>query len=115
MKTTLDFSSESELDEDAVAAYYAVRIDKSQGMTITAAAAEGRYEYFLKFIASICLETNWVYFRYGDSSSESASAHNPRNLPVLDAPAPAKGILKKANSNLNLAKADGMSEVGRTC
>ena len=43
MKTTLDFSSESELDEDAVAAYYAVRIDKSQGMTITAAAAEGRY------------------------------------------------------------------------
>ena len=35
-------SSESELDEDAVAAYYAVRIDKSQGMTITAAAAEGR-------------------------------------------------------------------------
>merc|ERR1719400_2365338 len=84
-------SSESELDEDAVAAYYAVRIDKSQGMTITAAAAEGRY---------------------GDSSSESASAHNPRNLPVLDAPAPAKGILKKANSNLNLAKADGMSEVG---
>merc|ERR1719209_1856423 len=84
-------SSESELDEDAVAAYYAVRIDKSQGMTITAAAAEGRY---------------------GDSSSESASAHNPRNLPVLDAPAPAKGILKKANSNLNLAKADGMSELG---
>ena len=58
MKTTLDFSSESELDEDAVAAYYAVRIDKSQGMTITAAAAEGRYEYFLKFITSICLETN---------------------------------------------------------
>ena len=44
MKTTLDFSSESELDEDAVAAYYAVRIDKSQGMTITAAAAEGRYD-----------------------------------------------------------------------
>ena len=39
-----DFSSESELDEDAVAAYYAVRIDKSQGMTITAAAAEGRYD-----------------------------------------------------------------------
>ena len=30
----------------------------------------------------------------------------------MDAPAPAKGILKKANSNLNLAKADGMSEVG---
>ena len=58
MKATLDFSSESELDEDAVAAYYAVRIDKSQGMTITAAAAEGRYEYFLKFITSICLETN---------------------------------------------------------
>ena len=39
-----DSSSESELDEDAVAAYYAVRIDKSQGMTITAAAAEGRYD-----------------------------------------------------------------------
>ena len=58
MKTTLDFSSESELDEDAVAAYYAVRIDKSQGMTITAAAAEGRYEYLLKFTTSICLETN---------------------------------------------------------
>ena len=27
-----------------MAAYYAVRIDKSQGMTITAAAAEGRYD-----------------------------------------------------------------------
>ena len=42
-----NFSSESELDEDAVAAYYAVRIDKSQGMTITAAAAEGRYDEHL--------------------------------------------------------------------
>ena len=84
-------SSESELDEDAVAAYYAVRIDKSQGMTITAERTEGKY---------------------GDSSSESASAHNPRNLPILDAPAPAKGILKKVNSNLNLAKSDIMSEAG---
>ena len=84
-------SSESELDDAAVAAYYAVRVDKSQGMTITASAAEGQY---------------------GDSSSESASAHNPRNLPQLDAPAPAKGILKKVNSSLNLAKTDGMSEVG---
>jgi hypothetical protein len=27
---------------------------------------------------------------YGDSSSESASAHNPMNRPNLDAPAPAK-------------------------
>ena len=74
-----------------MAAYYAVRIDKSQGMTITAERTEGKY---------------------GDSSSESASAHNPRNLPILDAPAPAKGILKKVNSNLNLAKSDIMSEAG---
>ena len=54
-------SSESELDEDAVAAYYAVRIDKSQGMTITAAAAEGRWVilkigqvYFLQIVKCIC-------------------------------------------------------------
>ena len=57
-----DFSSESELDEDAVAAYYAVRIDKSQGLTITAAAAEGRYDkvlqYFSKFRHLYLFETD---------------------------------------------------------
>lgn len=84
-------SSESELSEAAVAAYYAVRIDKGQGMVVTQSPTEGRY---------------------GDSSSESASAHNPRNLPVLDAPAPAKGILKKGSSTQNLTKTEAMSEVG---
>ena len=59
-----DSSSESELDEDAVAAYYAVRIDKSQGMTITAAAAEGRYDdssshaVFLKIPSPVFLQAD---------------------------------------------------------
>ena len=61
---TNDSSSESELDEDAVAAYYAVRIDKSQGMTITAAAAEGRYDdssshaVFLKIQSPVFLQAD---------------------------------------------------------
>ena len=85
-------SDESDIDDDdAVAAYYAVRIDKTQGMTVTQQNGSdlGRY----------------------DSSSESASAHNPMNRPKIDAPAPAKGILKKVASNPSLAKLDGMSEV----
>ena len=45
-----------------------------------------------------------------DSSSESASAHNPMRRPNIEAPAPAKGILKKVASNPSLAKLDGMSE-----
>lgn len=73
----------SDIDE-AIAAYYAVRIDKNKGMTVSQT--------------------------YGDSSSESASAHNPLNRPNPDAPAPAKGILKKAVSNPSLAKLDNMSE-----
>merc|ERR1719347_1869281 len=83
-------SDESDIDDDAVAAYYAVRIDKNQGMTVTQQNGSdiGRY----------------------DSSSESASAHNPMKRPNIDAPAPAKGILKKVASNPSLAKLDGMSE-----
>merc|ERR1719225_2307156 len=46
-----------------------------------------------------------------DSSGESVSAQNPGRRPRLDAPAPAKGILKKVASNPSLAKLDGMSEV----
>jgi len=84
-------SEESDIDDDAVAAYYAVRIDKNKGMTVTQQNGSdlGRY----------------------DSSSESASAHNPMKRPNIDAPAPAKGILKKVASNPSLAKLDGMSEV----
>ena len=83
-------SDESDIDDDAVAAYYAVRIDKNKGMTVTQQNGSdlGRY----------------------DSSSESASAHNPMKRPNIDAPAPAKGILKKVASNPSLAKLDGMSE-----
>jgi hypothetical protein len=38
---------------------------------------------------------------YGDSSSESASAHNPMNRPNLDAPAPAK---ERRPQNLKFTK-----------
>lgn len=85
-------SSEESDDDEAVAAYYAVRIDKSKGMTVTqqAGSENGRY----------------------DSSSESTStAPNQMKRPNIDAPAPAKGILKKAVSNTSLAKLDGMSEI----
>ena len=78
--------------DDAVAANYAVRIDKNKGMTVTQqnGSENGRY----------------------DSSSESTSTA-PDNIkrPNIDAPAPAKGILKKVASNPSLAKLDGMSEV----
>ena len=85
-------SSEESDDDDAVAAYYAVRIDKKKGMTVTQqnGSENGRY----------------------DSSSESTStAPNNIKRPNIDAPAPAKGILKKVASNPSLAKLDGMSEV----
>ena len=85
-------SSEESDDDDAVAAYYAVRIDKNKGMTVTQqnGSENGRY----------------------DSSSESTStAPNNIKRPNIDAPAPAKGILKKVASNPSLAKLDGMSEV----
>ena len=85
-------SSDESDDDEAVAAYYAVRIDKSKGMTVTqqAGSENGRY----------------------DSSSESTStAPNQMKRPNIDAPAPAKGILKKAVSNASLAKIDGMSEM----
>ena len=75
-----------------MAAYYAVRIDKSKGMTVTQqnGSENGRY----------------------DSSSESTStAPNNIKRPNIDAPAPAKGILKKVASNPSLAKLDGMSEM----
>lgn len=85
-------SSEESEDDDAVAAYYAVRIDKNKGMTVTQqnGSENGRY----------------------DSSSESTSTTtNNIKRPNIDAPAPAKGILKKVASNPSLAKLDGMSEV----
>ena len=85
-------SSEESDDDDAVAAYYAVRIDKTKGMTVTQqnGSENGRY----------------------DSSSESTStAPNNIKRPNIDAPAPAKGILKKVASNPSLAKLDGMSEI----
>ena len=78
--------------DDAVAANYDVRIDKNKGMTVTQqnGTENGRY----------------------DSSSESTStAPNNIKRPNIDAPAPAKGILKKVASNPSLAKLDGMSEV----
>ena len=84
-------SSEESEDDDAVAAYYAVRIDKNKGMTVTQqnGSENGRY----------------------DSSSESTSTTtNNIKRPNIDAPAPAKGILKKVASNPSLAKLDGMSE-----
>ena len=84
-------SDGSDIDNDAVAAYYAVRVDKSQGMTVTQKNGSDIGGHY-------------------DSSSESASAHNPKNRPIIDAPAPAKGILKKVASNPSLAKLDGMSE-----
>ena len=87
-KSTKPVSDDSQEDE-AVAAYYAVRIDKAQGMTVTQQAAS-------------------------DSSSESASVSLSQNRikrPNIDAPAPAKGILKKVASNPSLAKLDGMSEM----
>merc|ERR1719282_1677889 len=69
-----------------------VRIDKTKGMTVTQqnGSENGRY----------------------DSSSESTStAPNNIKRPNIDAPAPAKGILKKVASNPSLAKLDGMSEI----
>ena len=86
-------SSEDSDDDDAVAAYYAVRIDKHKGSMVVSqhnGSDNGRY----------------------DSSSESTStAPNQLKRPNIDAPAPAKGILKKVASNPSLAKLDGMSEI----
>ena len=84
--------SSEESEDDDVAAYYSVNIDKNKGMTVTQqnGSENGRY----------------------DSSSESTStAPNNIKRPNIEAPAPAKGILKKVASNLSLAKLDGMSEV----
>lgn len=70
----------SDPDDDAINEYYAVRhMDTSRNRM----DSEGRCE----------------------SSSETSSMHNnPLRKPNLDAPAPAKGILKKSNSNLELTK-----------
>ena len=73
----------SDLDEDAINEYYAVRHMSS----------DKRYE----------------------SSSETGSSmhHNPpTRKPNLDAPAPAKGILKKSNSNPHLTKLELDAKVG---
>ena len=79
--------SEDSEEDEAVAAYYAVRIDKTKGMTVTQQAGS-------------------------DTSSESASlSQNRVKRPNIEAPAPAKGILKKVASNPSLAKLDGMSEM----
>ena len=64
----------SDLEQDNINEYYAVR-HKS----------DGRYQ--------------------NESSSETSSIHNnPLRKPNFDAPAPAKGILKKSNSNPHLTK-----------
>ena len=73
----------SDLDEDAINDYYAVRHMSS----------DKRYE----------------------SSSETGSSmhhHPPTRKPNFDAPAPAKGILKKSNSNPHLTKLELDAKVG---
>lgn len=72
----------SDLEQDAINEYYAVRhMDNGK----RSMESEGRYN---------------------ESSSETSSLHNsnPLRKPNLDAPAPAKGILKKSNSNPHLTK-----------
>ena len=49
--------------------------------------------------------------RYDSSSESTSTAPNNIKRPNIDAPAPAKGILKKVASNPSLAKLDGMSEI----
>ena len=46
---------------------------------------------------------NIIVGRY-ESSSEASNANNPVKRPNFEAPAPAKGILKKSNSNPQLTK-----------
>lgn len=78
----------SDPDDDAINEYYAVRhMDTSRNRM----DSEGRCE----------------------SSSETSSMHNnPLRKPNLDAPAPAKGILKKSNSNLELTKIEQGKTIG---
>ena len=65
----------SDLEQDNINDYYAVRHE-----------SDGRYHG-------------------NESSSETSSVHNnPLRKPNFDAPAPAKGILKKSNSNPQLTK-----------
>lgn len=78
----------SDPDDDAINEYYAVRhMDNRRRLD-----SEGRCE----------------------SSSETSSMHNnPLRKPNLDAPAPAKGILKKSNSNPQLTKLEqGAKNIG---
>ena len=49
--------------------------------------------------------------RYDSSSESTSTAPNQLKRANIDAPAPAKGILKKVASNPSLAKLDGMSEI----
>ena len=78
----------SDLDEDAINDYYAVRHQNNHPE------------------------------RYIESSSETGSSmhHNPAKVPTrkpnFDAPAPAKGILKKSNSNPQLTKLELDSKSG---
>ena len=73
----------SDLDEDAINEYYAVRHMSSDK-------------------------------RYESSSETGSSMHNnpPTRKPNFDAPAPAKGILKKSNSNPHLTKLELDAKVG---
>ena len=64
----------SDLEQDNINDYYAVRHE-----------SDGRYHG-------------------NESSSETSSVNNPLRKPNFDAPAPAKGILKKSNSNPQLTK-----------
>ena len=81
----------SDLDEDAINDYYAVRHQNN----------------------------NSHNERYIESSSETGSSMNnnpavPTRKPNFDAPAPAKGILKKSNSNPQLTKLELDSKFGKS-
>ena len=65
-----------DLEQDALDTYYSLRVEGGKGREMM------RYE----------------------SSSETSSVANPMRQPNFDAPAPTKGILKKASSNPQLTK-----------
>ncbi|XP_040575747.1 uncharacterized protein [Lepeophtheirus salmonis] len=78
-KSNGNISNISDLEDDAIQAYYALR-RKGGKMD---SEGDGIYE---------------------SNSSDAASAHNPHKKPNFDAPAPTKGILKKSCSNPQLSK-----------
>ena len=69
-----------DLEQDAHATYYSLRVENRSARDLS--------------------NTSRQY----ESSSETSSINNPLRKPNFDAPAPAKGILKKSNSNPQLTK-----------